>query len=336
MAANAAERRRMRVAIIGTGGIAESHAAGYHANAAVAEVVAVCDTDGDRARAFAKQHSVGRAYTDATALLREQSPEAVSICTPNYLHAPQTIMALEAGASVLCEKPMATTLNDAEAMRTAAERTGQVLYIGFNHRFLGKFNLAKGLLDSGDFGRLLVARIAIGHGMYERLSTMWFSDRAKSGGGTFIDNGVHMLDLLRWYGDRIASISAQAHRLLMQRGDVEDNAIAVMQLGTGGMASLQCSWTWPPHYTMQFHMICERGTIDLSGDDVVTFRTGDKAPRVIAPPAMDAHAEQVRHFLAAVRAEETPFVTPDDGLAAVRVALGAYESSDTGRMVVIE
>lgn len=336
MAASEAEKRRMRVGIIGTGGIAEHHVEGYHANATVAEVVAVCDVDGDRARAFAKRYGVGHAYTDAAELLREQRPEAVSICTPNYLHAPQTIMALEAGAGVLCEKPMATTLADAEAMQAAAERTDKVLYIGFNHRFIGKFNLAKGLLDSGDFGRLLVARIAIGHGMYERLSTMWFGDRAKSGGGTFIDNGVHMLDLLRWYGDRIASISAQAQRLLMRSGDVEDNAIAVMQLGNGGMASLQCSWTWPPRYTMQFHMICERGTIDLSGDDVVTFRTGEEAPRVIEPPAINAHAEQVRRFLAAVRAEETPFVTPDDGLAAVRVALGAYESSDTGRTVVIE
>ena len=336
MAASFAMRPRMRVAIIGTGSIAERHVAGYHANADAAEVVAVCDVDGDRARTFAKRHNVRHAYTDAAELLDEQRPEAVSICTPNYLHAPQTIMALEAGASVLCEKPMATTLDDAKAMRTAAARADRVLYIGFNHRFIGKFNLAKRLLDSGDFGRLLVARIAIGHGMYERLSTTWFGDRTRSGGGTFIDNGVHMLDLLRWYGDRIASISAHAHRLLVQSGDVEDNAIAVMQLGNGGMASLQCSWTWPPLYTMQFHMICERGTIDLGGDDVVTFRTGDKAPRVTASPAMNAHAEQVRHFLAAARGEEKPFVTPDDGLSAVRVALGAYESSNTGRTVVIE
>lgn len=335
MTASEAHTRRLRVAIIGTGGIADGHMEGYRANGDAAEVVAVCDVDEARARAFAAQYGVDHVYTDAATLLHEERPDAVSICTPNYLHAPQSIMALEAGASVLCEKPMATTLDDAEAMRAAAERSGKVLYIGFNHRFIGKFMLAKTLLDEGEYGRLLVARIAIGHGQYERLGAMWFAERSKSGGGTFIDNGVHMLDLLRWYGNGIVSVSAQAERLLLQRGDVEDNAIAVMRLGSGGMASLQCSWTWPPRYTLQFHMICERGTIDLSGEDVVVFRSGDDAPQTLTAPPLNRHEEQIRHFLAAVRGDEVPFVTPEDGLAAVRVALSAYESSDTGRTVAL-
>jgi predicted dehydrogenase len=164
---------------------------------------------------------------------------------------------------------------------------------------------------------------------------MWFADRSKSGGGTFIDNGVHMLDMLRWYGGSINSVSAQAHRLLMERGDVEDNAIAVFRLGNGGIASLQCSWTWPPTYTLLFHMICERGTIDLSGDNVVVFRTGDKESQTLVPPTIDTAGEQARHFLAAARGDEPPFVSAADGIAAVRVALGAYESSETGHTVTL-
>jgi predicted dehydrogenase len=326
--------RRLRVAIIGTGGIANSHARGYLANAA-AEVVAVCDVEAERAQAFAEKYGFGTPYSDPAVLLREEKPDAVSICTPNFLHAPLTILALEAGASVLCEKPMATNLADAERMKDAAQRSGKALYIGFNHRFIGKFRLGKDLLDSGDYGKLLAARIAIGHGDYARLSGMWFADRSKSGGGTFIDNGVHMLDMLRWYGGSITSVSAQAHRLLMERGDVEDNAIAVFRLGNGGIASLQCSWTWPPRYTLLFHMICERGTIDLSGDDVIAFRKGDGEPRTLTPPTIDTAGEQARHFLAAARGETAPFVSADDGIAAVRVALGAYESSDTGRTVAL-
>ena len=327
------QARRLRVAIVGTGNIAAAHAKGYKANAGEAEVVAVCDTDEHRATEFAAKHELGTVYTDLDTLLRVEQPDAVSICTPNYLHAPQTIRALEAGAHVLCEKPMATTLADAEAMRKAAEWTGRVLYIGFNHRFIGKFNLAKRLLDGGEYGRLLTARIALGHGMYERLSRMWFGQRELSGGGTLIDNGVHMIDMLRWYGGRVTEISAQAHRLLATEGDVEDNAIAVMRLADGGIASLQCSWTWPPRYTLLFSMICEHGTLDLSGDEVVSFKTGDEAPRTLETPALDPNAEQVRAFLAAVQGDQPPFVTPDDGIAAVRVALGAYESSATGRTV---
>jgi UDP-N-acetylglucosamine 3-dehydrogenase len=329
------EARKLRVAIIGTGNIADAHARGFKANAAEAEVVAVCDVDEQRAGEFAAKHDFGTVYTDLTSLLGAEQPDAVSICTPNYLHAPQSIQALESGTHVLCEKPMATNLTDAEAMKAAAEWAGRVLYIGFNHRFIGKFNLAKQLLDSGEYGRLLAARIALGHGMYERLSRTWFGNSALSGGGTLIDNGVHMIDMLRWYGGSITAISAQAHRLLATEGDVEDNAIAVMQLANGGIASLQCSWTWPPKYTLLFSMICEHGTLDLSGNEVVAFKSGDEAPCTLDTPVLDHNAEQVRAFLAAARGDQPPFVTPDDGLAAVRVALSAYESSKTGRTVTL-
>lgn len=326
---------KQRVAIIGTGNIARAHARAYAANADVAQLVAVADVDKERAQAFAAQHGAEQTFGDAGEMLRQARPDAVSICTPNYLHAPLTIQALEAGVHVLCEKPMATSLAAAEQMKAAAARTGKVLYIGFNHRFIGKFAKAKDLLDGGQYGKLLVCRIAIGHGMWERLSQMWFAKKELSGGGTLIDNGVHMLDMLRWYGGSLTTAQAQVKRLKMQQGDVEDNAIAVFQLGNGGMASLQCSWTWPPRYTLLFHMICEQGTIDLSGDDVIAYRDGETAPETIAIPQTDNNAMQVAHFLAAARGEEPPFVTPDDGIAAVRAALAAYQSSEQGRTVEI-
>src|SRR6185312_6414089 len=144
---------------------------------------------------------------------------------------------------------------------------------------------------------------------------------------------VHMLDMLRWYGGSLTTAQAQVKRLKMAQGDVEDNAIAVFQLGNGGMASLQCSWTWPPSYTLLFHMICERGTIDLSGEDVIAYRDGEAARETIQIPPSDNNAQQVAHFLAAARSEEPALVTPDDGIAAVRAALAAYQSSDQGRTV---
>ncbi len=321
---------KQRVAIIGTGNIARAHARAYQANAEVADVVAVADVDLERAQAFAQQHGFGDAYADAGQMLAAVKPDAVSICTPNYLHAPLSILALEAGVSVLCEKPMSTNLADAERMKAMAERTGKTLYIGFNHRFIGKFAKGKELLDGGEYGKLLVCRIAIGHGAYEQLGKMWFAHKELSGGGTLIDNGVHMLDMLRWYGGSITTAQAQTKRLKIDQGDVEDNALALFQLGNGGMASLQCSWTWPPSYTLLFHMICENGTIDLSGNDVIAYRTGDTAPQTIQAPDGNNNAEQVKHFLAAARGEEPPFVTPDDGIAAVRAALAAYESNATG------
>ncbi len=324
---------KQRVAIIGTGNIARAHANAYRANAAVAEVVAVADVDLPRAQAFAQQHSVSAAFGDASAMLRAIQPDAVSVCAPNYLHEPLSVACLEAGAAVLCEKPMSTSLEGAQRMKAASERTGKTLYIGFNHRFIGKFARAKEMLDGGTYGKMLVCRIAIGHGMFERLGQMWFAHKELSGGGTLIDNGVHMLDMLRWYGGSIVSAQAQVKRLRLTTGDVEDNAIAVFELGNGGIASLQCSWTWPPSYTLLFSMICERGTIDLSTNDVISYLEGDAAPVTTVIPPTDNNALQIKHFLGAARGEEPSFVTPDDGIAAVRAALASYTSSDEGRTV---
>jgi predicted dehydrogenase len=265
-------------------------------------------------------------------MLSEEKPDAVLVCTPNYLHAPLTIQALEAGTHVFCEKPIAINLPDAEAMKQAANRAGKVLYIGFNHRFVGKFSLTKELLERGEFGRVLAARVAAGHNGQTRLP-QWFRERSKSGGGTLLDNGVHMIDMLRWLGHGITQVSAQSHPIPPQYGDVEDNAIALFRLGDGGIASLLCSWTWPPRYQFQFHLICEGGAIDLTGDNVVVLRTGEEEPETLDTPDTEIWGAQMRRFLAAVRGEEPPFASADDGIAALEVILDAYESSATGRTI---
>jgi predicted dehydrogenase len=251
------------------------------------------------------------------------------------LHASQTIQSLQAGAHVFCEKPMATTLDDAHRMKEAAEHAGKILYIGFNHRLMGRFQLGKQMIDDGTLGRLLVARIFAGHDSYQRLSKIWFGDRARSGGGTLLDNGIHMLDMLRWYGGGTSEVCAQVGRLVVTEGDVEDNAIALFRLGTGGMASLQCSWTCPPEYRVLFHMICEHGAVDLSTDEVVISRHGAGESEIITAPPINSYTAQVGRFLAALRGEEPPFVTADDGIAVQKAVIGAYESSETGRTVAL-
>jgi UDP-N-acetylglucosamine 3-dehydrogenase len=327
--------QRLRAAFIGTGGIATQHALGYREHAHLAEVVAVCDLDEGRARSFADEHGFGAVYTEITPLLEREHPDVVVISTPNFLHASQAIQSLHAGAHVFCEKPIATTLEDAYRMKEAAQNVGKILYLGFNHRLMGRFHLGKQMIADGTLGQVQVARIYAGHDSYQRLSRMWFGDRAKSGGGTLLDNGVHMLDLLRWYGEGTTEVSAQVGRLLATNGDVEDNALALFRLGTGGMASLQCSWTCPPNYRVSFHMICEHGAVDLSTDEVIIYRHGASEPEIVQAPPVNSYVAQVGRFLAAARGEEPPFATADDGIAVQQAIIGAYESSKTGRTVAL-
>lgn len=322
---------RPRVAFVGTGNIARMHAQALNALDDAAEIAAVCDIVEERAREFGCRYG-GAPYTDLAAMLVEERPDAVLISTPNYLHAPVTVTALETGAHVFCEKPIATSMAAATLMQQTAERVNRVLYIGFNHRFVGKFTLAKSLLESGEYGGLLVARVAAGHGGYAVLPP-WFRERAKAGGGALLDLGVHMIDLLRWLGHGITEVSAQTHPLPAEYGDVEDNGFALFRLGDGGMASLLCSWTWPPTYQSQFQLICEGGTIDLTGDQVMVLRTGEETPRPLETPKPDIWVAQMRRFLAAVRGEEPPYASAQDGLATLEVVLAAYESAQTKRTI---
>jgi predicted dehydrogenase len=324
---------KLRVGIIGTGGIANAHAGGYKGNLDKCELAVVCDVREDAARAFAERHGFAEVVTDYHALLASDKVDCVSVCTPNFLHAPVSIEALQNGKHVLCEKPMATSVADAEKMKAAAEASGKVLYIGFNHRFIGNFHTGKKMIER--LGKPIAMRVAVGHGSYDRLQKTWFGQKEKSGGGTLIDNGVHMIDMIRYYFGPIESVQGQVSRVLITEGDVEDNGFALYKLANGAIASLQCSWTWPGGYHLLFEAICENGTLKLDEGKCEVF--DNSLPGKILPdvPNMDSWREETGHFLRAAAGEIPPFVTPDDGIAAVKAAVGAYESSETGQAVRI-
>jgi predicted dehydrogenase len=326
---------KLRLGIIGTGSIANAHAGGYKKHLDQVELVAACDIREDVAQAFAQRHGFQQVFTDYRTLLEQDIVDCVSVCTPNNLHAPISIEALRQGKSVLCEKPMSTSVALAEQMKQASEETGKVLYIGFNHRLIGNFNRGKQLLDQR-LGRVLAARVAVGHGAYAELQRKWFAHRDQSGGGTFIDNGVHMIDMIRWYIGPIEEVTGQTSRMMITEGDVEDNGYALFRCRGGATASLQCSWTWWGGYTLVFDAICENGTLSLSGSDCVAYDKEMDARIEAKVPNLDCWAEEVKHFLAAARGDEAPFITPEDGLAAVRAAVGAYQSEATGQVVKLD
>ncbi len=325
---------KLRVGVVGTGGIAKAHARGYQGNSDLCDLVAVCDVNADAARAYAERFGFGKVCTDYEELLRREDVDCVSVCTPNFLHAPISIAALKQGKHVLCEKPMAVSVELAEEMKRTSEETGKVLYIGFNHRLIGNFYRGKQLLEQR-LGRVIAARVAVGHGSYARLQNTWFARKEQSGGGTLIDNGVHMIDMIRWYIGPIVEVAGQTSRMMITEGDVEDNGYALFRCANGATASLQCSWTWWGGYTLLFDAICENGTLSCSEGKCAAYDRELNARIDAQVPDMDSWKEETRRFLLAARGEEPPFITPDDGLAAVRAAVAAYQSNDTGQAVRI-
>jgi len=319
----------VRIGIIGTGNIADRHAVGYLANKDKCELTAVCNIHRKKAEDFAERFGVKKIYKDYKRMLKGDVVDAVSICLPNYMHATATVEALANGKHVLCEKPMATNIEDAERMATEAAKRHLILYIGFNHRFIPALFKGKEIIEK--LGQPIAVRIAYGHSLVESLAEKWFSHKALSGGGTLIDNGVHMIDITRWYFGEVSEVNAQIGKYVLSKGDVEDNAIVLLKMRNGAIVSLQFSWTWWGAADVIFEAVCKDGTLRIEGSRLSYYDKEAKMSLMPDLPKMDSWKEETGHFIESVTKGTEPFATPNDGLQALKIALAAYESSQTGK-----
>ncbi|MBQ9358129.1 MAG: Gfo/Idh/MocA family oxidoreductase, partial [Abditibacteriota bacterium] len=255
---------KLKVAIVGAGGISEVHIAGYKALDNV-ELYALCDINEERLREKGARHGVSRLYTDEAEMLKALPEiDAVSVTTWNSQHAPCTIMALEAGKHVICEKPMAMNATEAAAMEAAAKKAGKLLMIGFVRRFGNDCEVLKNFIDAGDFGEIYYCKAN-----YTRRNGCpggWFGDKSRSGGGPLIDLGVHVIDLVRYllgnpqpvsvYGatfdkpkDRPGIKSLAAGYTAADAGrekpkfDVEDLATALIRFDNGAVLHVEAAFS---------------------------------------------------------------------------------------------
>ena len=197
---------KLRIAIIGTGGISNCHTNGYKAIADKCEIVAVCDLDEEKAKNYASNYGVPAYYTDFNEMFSKENIDAVSVCTWNSSHKPATIAALNAGCHVLCEKPMAMNTQEAQEMLECAKKNGKLLMVGFVRRFGNDADLIRKFCDGGTLGDLYYAKAS-----YLRRNGCpggWFGDKEYSGGGPLIDLGVHVIDLVRFLAGNPKPVSA--------------------------------------------------------------------------------------------------------------------------------
>ncbi len=253
----------VRLGYIGAGNIATHERAGHLTNLKYvphAQVVAVSDVAPGRAESVATQFGIPHAYTNYEDLLARDDIDAVTVLTPNYLHAPITIAALRAGKHVLCEKPMALTVADAEAMVNTARETGKKLMIAFNNRFRADAQSLKRFIDDGALGQVYFART----GWLRRSGIpglgSWFTNKELSGGGVLLDLGPHMLDIALWMMGypKPTRVTASLYSMFGPRGrggsqvygrpaqttnfDVDDSALAQVHFDNGATLNLEVSW----------------------------------------------------------------------------------------------
>ena len=343
--------RKIRAAVVGVG-IGYLHLQGY-AKSPHAEIAAVCDIDAARAERVANEFQVPRVFTDYREMLKMEEIDVVSVCVPNYLHAPVAIACFEAGKHVVCEKPMAMNASEGEQMLEAARKAGRRLMMAFNNRFRGDVQVLKGFIEAGELGEIYFAKT--GWVRRQGIPGMggWFTTKAKSGGGPLIDIGVHMLDVTLYLMGNPKPVSVMGctygkfgPRGLGQGGwgtpeaggtfDVEDMAAALIRFENGASVFLEASWaSYIERDVMYSSLLGTEGGADLEPLRVYKQLRGVQTDITPHFPRVSGHEQEILHFVECLKNGTEPIATGEHGLDVMRILDGIYRSAETGELVRI-
>ncbi len=319
---------KIRVAVIGAGGIAEAHLRAYASLAERCEIVGIADIDESAARAKAEEHG-GQVFADGLALLDQLRPDAVSICTPPKYRIPFVEAAAERGIAVLCEKPPARTLAETGAIVDAMR--GGILQFAFCHRFHAPLNAAQDLIRSGKLGELVQIENRFAF-RFARAGNSWFTNPDIAGGGILIDTLVHSIDIFRALtGQEIETAQAALSSTLPI--EVEDSASLLLRSSGGVLGTLNCSWVTPvADAFVRIHGTEGQAVIDYNAADGLRHKLANDAEWTERQfDGRDRFERQAAHFLDCVESKSNPLVSGDDGLAVMRVIESAYESAGVRR-----
>jgi predicted dehydrogenase len=346
---------QLGIGIIGSGGIARgAHLPGYKACEGMGvKIVACSDINPETARKAADEFDIPHVFTDYQKMLEMDEVQAVSICTPNYLHYQPTLDAFAAGKHVLVEKPLAMNAEEGKAMVEAGRKSGKKFQVGFMTRFNSSAQALKRFVDAGEMGEIYFARAMA---MRRRGIPGWgvFTQKDKQGGGPLIDIGVHILDLTLWLmghpkplrcsGQTYAKFGHRSGLVgLLGQWDpstftVEDFAAALVRFDNGATLVLESAFCANQEQRDQFNteLFGTEGGCSYNPCKMYFERHQtliDATPAYL--PQVKTHEAEVKAFVQAIL-EDTPVpVTGEEALMTTQIIDAIYQSSEAGREVEI-
>jgi predicted dehydrogenase len=315
------------VGIIGCGWAASAHARGYLFDLGLFDVRMCCDTNAAKAAECSALFPHSEPVEEWKAVVESPRVDVVDICLPHHLHHAVTIAAAEAGKHVLIEKPLARSLREGREMVDAVERAGVVLMVAFNERFTWQARKIREIVDSGRIGDVYFVRTD--HNQDTSFSEAhWWRSSELVGGGALIGSGVHMLDLLRWFGGEASDVYCATH-IMPARLAAEIAASVSLTFANGGLGSLDITWAAPGEPWCQFLIVYgTEGRITSLGRQVV-LATGTETETWQPPendPAQDSFTQEVLHFGTCLRDGVTPMTSARDALKTQELVEAAYRS----------
>lgn len=344
---------KLKIGIIGVGGIAQGrHIPAFTAMSDKVELVAVHDVNQALAESVAEQHHISHVCMDYNEMF--SYVDAVTICTPNKFHAEISIAALQAGVHVLCEKPMAMTPTECEAMVTAARKHNKLLSIAYHYRYTEAAIRSKLAVEAGAVGKPLVIRV---QALRRRKVPGWgvFTNKELQGGGSLIDYGCHFLDLSLWLLGEVKPVEvlsktynnlSKMPNQLNEWGtinhetfDVDDHVTSFITFDNGATMHFECSWS--------ANVKADKMHISISGEqgglNVYPFETYTPKYGTFVTESADAlhdehHAaqQQARNFVDSCLGLDTLVVQPEQAQTVNQLIDAIYRSSETGHSIVME
>lgn len=329
--------KRVRIGLIGAGGIAGAHVTGYRRNPDLVEFAAIADPVRESAEKRRGDDADVRLYADYRAMIADGGLDAVDICLPHHLHAEAIIAAADAGLHVLCEKPLCLTLAEADAIAAAAARTGVTIMCAHNQLFQPAVAAAKAVVDSGALGRVYEVRTTDSFFNDFTLESMgWRAQAATSGGGELIDTGYHPLYLLQHLaGGTPTEVAAMLSRHRLDFMEGEDSAQVLIRYDNGVVGHVTTSWAYEPAVgTEKFSLVAEKGSLSSDGVTLQTRLRGEDPQTVTFDPVHEFAAE-VAHFAECLLEGRRPIQTHTEGIDVLGVILAAYESATSGSIAAV-
>ena len=343
----------IKIGILGCGKIAQvRHIPEYAENPDV-KLVGFYNPTKSRAEDMAAKYG-GLAYDTAEELLANPEIDAVSVCAANYAHAALSMQALNAGKHVLCEKPMATTLADCEAMVDCAKKNGKFLMIGHNQRLAKAHMEAKRLIDEGLIGNIISFRTSFGHGGPETWAIKpgkdtWFFDKSKAAMGVMADLGVHKTDLIQYLtGQRVVRTTARLVTLDKRGEDgeligVDDNAVCIYEMSGGAFGTMTASWTYYGAEDNSTVLYGTKGIMRIYDDPAhsIVVKLADGQEQVYDVEQIQTNDNQTKSgvidlWVDCLKNNRAPEISGESALYAMRAVFASIESSQTGKTVEIE
>jgi predicted dehydrogenase len=328
----------VRIGIIGLGQIAlKAHLPGYNKTAGC-KIVAVHSMREHHAKEVATQYGIPHIYKDCDRLLESKEVDAVSICTPNFTHAPIALKALKAGKHVMVEKPMAMNRVEAMAMLQAARKNKKILMLHHNMRFDPAVRTAAKLLRKGIIGDIFAAKSTLTHRGPQAWSPKadWFFDSRKSGGGALMDLGPHVFDSLSYLLDdqavMVGSVAATGRDVKLASGMTatrnEIHCSCLLRFKKGTIATITVGWA-DARYHNRFYFYGSKGilALNLAKGDPITVELRNQEGSIYPPLAKDAFSPTIyEHFIDCIRRKKEPSCSGEEGLRTVELIEAGYRS----------